>query len=380
MNHRLSRFALMLGNFVVGTGILLPAGMLKELAAGPAGSIPQAGLLVTYGAVVLCIGSPLVAWWTSRIDRRLLLAGTLAILALGHAGSVFAPNYAVLLALRVAMLAVAAIYTPQAASTVALTTPEAERPRAIAFVFLGWSLSVAAGLPLVAFIAAHFGWQAAYAAVAAACAAGFVLLLVALPAGLLGAAVSLASWGQILGRRPILLLLLLTTLQIAGQFVLFTYLSPLLSRLAGASVAAISAFFAIFGIAGFVGNVIATQIVAALDPFRTSWLFLASIFAGMTIWTFGAGSLVAMGVGVTLWGLGFAAVNSMQQARLVGAAPALASASVALNTSSIYVGQAIGSAFGGVLIAHDHPIAMGYAAMVLVAGALGVLALTDPKN
>ena len=45
-------------------------------------------------------------------------------------------------------------------------------------------------------------------------------------------------------------------------------------------------------------------------------------------------------------GMGFGATNSMQQVRLVGAAPAAASASVSLNTSVLYVGQAIGSAIG----------------------------------
>ena len=35
-------------------------------------SIRDAGLLVTFGAIVLCIGSPLTAWLTSRIESRAL--------------------------------------------------------------------------------------------------------------------------------------------------------------------------------------------------------------------------------------------------------------------------------------------------------------------
>ena len=41
-----------------------------------------AALLITFGAVILCIGSPLTAWLTSRIERRTLLTTTLAVLAL----------------------------------------------------------------------------------------------------------------------------------------------------------------------------------------------------------------------------------------------------------------------------------------------------------
>jgi predicted MFS family arabinose efflux permease len=90
----------------------------------------------------------------------------------------------------------------------------------------------------------------------------------------------------------------------------------------------------------------------------------------MVVWVAGAGNLIAMAVGVAIWGLGFASTNSMQQVRLVGAAPALATASVSLNTSVLYVGQAIGSAIGGMLYARDLLYAPGYVAIAFVMLAL----------
>ena len=71
------------------------------------------------------------------------------------------PDYGTVLALRLLMLVAAALYTPQAAATVALLVPEKERPGAIAFVFLGWSLAIAGGLPLVTFLTTQFGWRVA---------------------------------------------------------------------------------------------------------------------------------------------------------------------------------------------------------------------------
>ncbi len=53
----------------------------------------------------------------------------------------------------------------------------------------------------------------------------------------------------------------------------------------------------------------------------------------------------------------------MQQARLAAAAPALAPASIALNTSAIYVGQAVGSYLGGFLFVRDLLNAMGWTAV-----------------
>jgi predicted MFS family arabinose efflux permease len=52
------------------------------------------------------------------------------------------------------------------------------------------------------------------------------------------------------------------------------------------------------------------------------------------------------------WGLGCFAGNSAQQARLGIAAPAFASALMALNSSAIYLGQAAGASSGGWLIAN----------------------------
>jgi len=83
-----------------------------------------------------------------------------------------------------------------------------------------------------------------------------------------------------------------------------------------------------------------------------------------------AGIYPLMAIAVAVWGLGFASTNSMQQVRLVAAAPPLASATVSLNTSVLYIGQAIGSAIGAVLYARDMPYASGYVAAGFVALAL----------
>lgn len=376
MNARAAAVSLMVGNFVVGASVLAPAGMLNELAADVAGTISAAGLLMTYGAAVLCVGSPVMSWITSRMDRRVLLAGVLLVLAVGHIVSAMAPDYATVLAVRLVMVAAAAPFTPQAASTIALLVSERQRASAISFVFLGWSLSVAAGLPLIKLVATHLGWRASFGVLAGAALLGFGLLLVSLPAGLRGVAVSARSWAAIARHRRICLILLVTAVQVAGQFGVFTYLAPLLVKLADAGPKTIGAFFALFGAAGFVGNLIATRIVIALGALRTTILYFLSALVGVALWSFGAGTIPVMAVGMAVWGLGFGAVNSMQQARLVAAEPSLAAGSVALNTSAIYVGQAIGSALGGFLLVHGLPLTLSYVAAVSLTLSLILLVFT----
>src|SRR5271170_6930039 len=114
VHRRFAPTALMFGSLVTGSSILAPAGMLIELSSDLGVTVHTAGLLVTFGAIMLCIGSPLTAWLTSRIERRTLLTATLALLALCNGASAFAPNFASLLVLRLIMLGVGALYTPQA--------------------------------------------------------------------------------------------------------------------------------------------------------------------------------------------------------------------------------------------------------------------------
>jgi DHA1 family inner membrane transport protein len=374
------RVPLMLGNFATGVSILAPAGMLTVLADGLGVGIRDTGLLVTYGAIILCFGSPIVAWLTTRIERRTLLTATLAVLVVGQAASAVAPNYATVLVLRIAMLTVAAVYTPQAASTVAMIVPAAERSACIAFVFLGWSLAVAGGLPLINFIAAYAGWRAAFAGAALSALIPCLLLAFTLPGGLRGPPLSLASFGIIARHKKILLLLLITILQTSGQFTVFIYLAPLLMRLTGVGHNVVGLMFALYGVAGFAGNVIATRVVSKLGGWMTSVVFLGSTFTGMLLWSLGAGYLPVMGVGIAFWGLGFAATNSMQQARLVTAAPDLSSATVALNTSALYTGQAIGSALGGLLFAQGYLHGVGFVGCAFVAAGIAVWSITRDRR
>ena len=369
----------MLGNVVTGCAVLAPAGMLAELSQGLDVSIRTAGLLITFGAIVLCVGSPVTAWLTSRIERRRLLAVTLAVLAVTNIASAFAPDYASLLGLRLAMLAIGVIYTPQAAGTAAMIVPETRRGSTIAYVFLGWSLAAAVGLPLITLVAHRYGWRAAYGGIGVLGIVSFLLLTWRLPAGLFGAAVQLRTWIDLARNRLVVLLLLITTLYMSGQFVIFTFMGPLLAKLTGASADATGLVFALYGVFGFLGVMVATRIVDGWGAYRTSLLSISLVLAGVAGWALTSGNYLLMAVSVAVWGLGFASTNSMQQVRLVTAAPQMASASVSLNTSVLYIGQAIGSAIGGLLYGMDFHYGAGYVATAFLVLALVTVLLTRPR-
>ena len=378
----MKRFAptsLLIGNFVTGLSVMGPAGMLGELADGLNVSVRDASLLITFGAAVLCIGSPLTAWLTSRFDRRTLLTSTLFVVGLAHLASALAPNYYSLLALRLIMLAVVALFTPQAAGTAALMSPVEHRGGTMSFVFLGWSLSAAFGLPLVTYMASHFGWRSVFALSAGVAFLGAVLTAWRLPRGLLGVPVDLKTWSELFRNPAIIVLLLITIMQTSGAFAVFTFIGPVMTNLMNASAETVAGIFFVWGITGLIGNILASRVVDTWGGWKTSLTSTSLLLIGIAGWAMGSGVLIAMFVATVFWGLGFVPSNSMQQVRLVTAAPALASASVSLNTSALYIGQAIGSGIGGIFYVREMYGAMNLTAIGFLLVALVLVFLTKPR-
>jgi predicted MFS family arabinose efflux permease len=346
--------AFLFGNFVIGAGVLVVPGMLGQLAAGLGVSVPTAGQLIGLAALVMCVGAPVLAAVTSRIDRRRLLVAALAIYCAGHLGCAVAPGYASLAALRVLTVTGAAIFTPQAAATIGALAPPERRSAAVTAIFVGWSVASVAGMPLAGVIAARFGWQGSFVAVALVSAAAALWVARVVPPGVRVAPLSLASWSSVLGDRRSRIVLAVTLVSAAAQFTLFSYVAPALRELTGRSPSGIALLLALFGGFGILGNAWISRRIGAIGPDRAVLRSLALMLAGLVAWALAGAAphltWPALLAAIALWGLGCFAANSAQQARLVALAPGLASASIALNTSSIYAGQALGAAMGGALI------------------------------
>ena len=342
--------AFLFGNFVIGTGVMLVPGLLIVLSTDLDASVPQTALLITIAAIGMCIGSPVLATLTSRIDRRTLLAGSLALYAVGHALCAFAPNLTMLIIVRTITMMGAAVFTPQAAATLGLVIAPERRGAAITAVFLGWSVASVLGSPAAAWLGAHVGWRWTFAAFAMVCVIGVVWVMRVVPRGLHGASLSTEAWLRVARHPALISILLVTAVSASGQFTTFAYIAPFVGTLLDPSPNTLSLALVLFGAAGIVGNVWATRRIATAGAASNVAISLISILVGMTVLAaFGSLFIVCL-AGILAWGAGIFANNSSQQARLVMASPELAGASIALNTSMIYLGQAIGTTVGGAVI------------------------------
>jgi predicted MFS family arabinose efflux permease len=347
---RRASWSLLAGNFAIGCGVMVVAGSLNDLTRSLQVSVAAAGQLITVAALAMSLGAPLLAALCAGWDRRRLLALSLAWYAVGHAACALMPDYTALLPVRALSMLAAAVFTPQAAAAIAWMAPPERRGRAITFVFLGWSVASVLGMPLHSFIGETFGWRWAFALVTLLSVGSAWAVWRAVPDGVRPPSLDLDQWRELLTHPVLMAMVAVTALSGSGQFTLFAYFAPFYRQVLQADAAQISALFFWFGGFGLLGNVLLSRHVDRVGAGRAVGWSLGGMALSMLLWPL-AGQLWLMPLVLLPWALTGFASNSAQQARLSQAAPQLAPALMALNTSAIYLGQALGAGGGGAVVA-----------------------------
>lgn len=362
----------MVGNVVIGTGVMMVPGALNDISRSLAISIPQAGQLITAAAILMGVGAPLFAGIVAGWDRRKLLTISLLWYGVMTGISALAPDYASLLPLRILTVIAPAIFTPQAAASVGLMVSPAQRGRAITFVFLGWSVASVMGMPLSAWIAGVSSWRWAFALVAVSSIVVAIWIWRVMPSGIRPAALTRRAWGQTLGSPTLMVTLSVTLTYSFGQFILFSYFAPYLNQTIGATSGTLALMFLWFGVFGLAGNLGLSRWVDRVGTARAVLITLGLIALSLLLWPLGRYGFWPQALIAVPWALGCFSSNSAQQARLVQEAPELAPATVALNTSAMYGGQAMGAALGGILIAHGHMLRLHQVSLMVMLTAMAL--------
>jgi predicted MFS family arabinose efflux permease len=362
---------LLFGNFVIGTGVMVVPGTLNEISASLGETVPVTGQLITVAAAVMCLGAPLFASVVAGWDRRRLLALCMVWYALWLGLCALMPNFGSLLLVRALAVVAPAIFTPQAAACVGLLVLPEQRGRAITFVFLGWSVASVLGMPLGAWVGGMLGWRTAFGAVALLSVVSAVWLWRALPNGIRPPALSRAAWGETLRSPALMLSVAVTLLYSSGQFVLFSYFAPYFHATMQATPLQLSLLFFWFGAFGLLGNIVMSRQIDRVGAPRSVMWSVGCMALSLLLWPLGS-TMVLAGLVCIPWALGCFSSNSAQQARLVGIAPGLASGSIALNSSAMYAGQALGAGSGGWLIAHGQMGSLHWFGLVALLAAMAM--------
>ncbi|MFH8614766.1 Cmx/CmrA family chloramphenicol efflux MFS transporter [Streptomyces sp. NPDC017979] len=377
----LAVYILGLSVFALGTSEFMLSGLLPPIADDMGVSIPQAGLLISAFAIGMVVGAPVLAVATLRLPRKATLIALISVFGVGQVAGALAPTYEVLFASRVvSALACAGFWALGAAVSIAMV-PVNSRARAMAVMLGGLSIANVLGVPAGAFLGDHWGWRAAFWAVALASAValvGVVTLVPRIPPP--AQRPELKRELSIYRDRHVWLAVAATALAGGGVFCAFSYLAPLITDSAGIAESWVPWVLALFGLGALIGTAIGGRIADAhmfgvlLSGIAASTVFLTVLALFDTVPAVVV--TVAFLLGVSAFYTG-PALNA-RIFNVAGAAPTLAGATA---TSAFNLGNTGGPALGGVVIDADFgygATAWAGAAMLVVAVALVALSMRLP--
>jgi len=373
--------ALATGAFGIGVTEFSPMGLLPAIATDLGVSIPTAGLLISAYALGVMLGAPLMTLTTGRVRRRSLLIALAAIFTLGNLIAALSHSYGLLLAARIITSLNHGAFFGVGSVVAASVVPPGRGASAVAAMFMGLTIANVVGVPLATWVGDALGWRAAFWGIAALGIVTMAALRLTLPDRPAPQGDGIMDELRVLTRGTVLGALGLTVLGSSAMFTVYTYIAPILQQQTGASIGFVTAMLVVYGMGLTMGNWLGGRF-ADRSVDRTLIVTLAGLSVVLVAFALLMPFKVPAVILIFLWGVGSFALVPPLQVRVMNAAGDAPNLASAVNIGAFNLGNAIGAALGGGVIAAGwgYP-AVSIAGAAMAALGLGaVLAMTRPQR
>jgi DHA1 family inner membrane transport protein len=307
---------------------------------------------------------------TGRIPRRTLLIALAGIFTAGNLLAAVSDSYGMLLAARLlTSFNHGAFFGVGSLVAASLVAPE-RRASAVAAMFMGLTIANVLGVPLATWAGEHLGWRASFwgiAGLGVITMAALRLTLPALPPSDVGN--PLAEL-RVLARPQVLGALALTVVGSSAMFTVFTYITPILREVTHASLGFVTAMLVIYGLGLTVGNWLGGRF-ADRSVDRTLIVTLAALSVILLAFAWAMPLAAPSAVLIFLWGIASFALVPPLQVRVMNAAADAPNLASAVNIGAFNLGNAIGAAVGGGVIAAG----LGYPSVAIAGAAASLMGL-----
>jgi DHA1 family inner membrane transport protein len=354
----------------MGTSTVAMVGTLTAIAGGLHVSQEAVARLIAAFAITFALAAPAIQVFLGHLPRRSLILAGLLLATLGSLLSAFASGYTTMFVARILTALGSAAIGPVASALGAGLVARERQGRALATVFLGMTMASVLSAPLANWFAAIAGWRAMFVAIAVLNALAGLGILTQVHDRSCGQRMSIAALLHVLRQPRIAAAIGVMLLQMAGVFVSYAMVVPILRDHFGLAANLVPAALMSFGVAGIFGNVLARHLSDRWSADRSvaaALIAMASVFTILYI----APKIVSAAFGVmVLWATANDLFMPAQQRRLIELAPEMRSLVLALNSSALYAGMSVGSFVGGRLAAGFGVAALPVGSALFVAAAL----------
>lgn len=355
-------YALAFGTLGFGITEYVMMGILPDIAADLAISIPQAGHLISVYALGVCIGAPLAVLVSRGRGLRTILVGLICIQLLGGIITTLAPNYYVALASRFisglphgAFFGVGSIVAERLADKNHSTT-------AVSIMVMGMTVANLLGVPLGTLLGETLSWRVifAFSTLWSALTIFFIFRWIPVLPALPDKGVK-AQFAFLAKPEP-WLILAVTMAGNGGIFCYYSYVSPMMTGVAGFPADAMTLIMVLCGGGMCLGNYLGGRLSDRYTPTRVILATQLMMFSALVILYFVAGIKLPALLMTVLCCAGLFAVSSPQQHLIINHAPGGEMMGGAMIQIAFNLGNALGAYFGGLPI--DSGAGVRYSALI----------------
>lgn len=345
--------------FIFNTTEFVPIALLSDIGHSFAMPVETVGHMITIYAWIVAILSLPAMLATARIERRKLLIGLFVIFIGGHAVSVMAQSFAMLLVGRALIALAHAVFWSITASLVVRVAPKDRQTKALGLLSMGSALATVLGLPLGRMIGQWLGWRMTFGTIGVAALLAMIMvwwILPKLPSKDVGSAASLPS---IFNNIPLLTVYTLTVLCVTAHFTAYSYIEPYMLTISQFSQQFATVILLSFGVAGLLASWLFGHfydrfprafLISAMATLLFSLLASAWLPHVPILWL-----VLAM-----LWGLAITAISLALQLRVLQLAPNATDVAMSIFSGIYNVGIGGGAFVGGLVIASLGLAMVGY--------------------
>ncbi len=356
------------------TAELLPASLLTPMARDLGVSAGAAGQTISATAIAAMFASLFTSSVIRKLDRRMVLLGFSALMAISSLLTATAPNFLVMMVARVLLgFALGGFWSMSAAIAMRLV-PESEVPKALSIIFGGVSVALVISAPLGTAIGSIIGWRGVFISAALLGAACWVWQWRVLPA-MPAETTSKTSGILAVAKRPqVGAAMLATFFAFAGQFAFFTYMRPFYEGVTGLETGALTGVLLLFGLANFAGTSLSGLALSRSLPATLLLAPLVLVLCALGLVAMGSNPVVVTGI-TAIWGFAFGMVPVAWSTWVTRNLGDVAEAAGGLQVAVIQIANTAGAALGGVVLDRGGPTAPLVTAAALLALTVFTVAL-----
>ena len=376
---RWALFALAIGSFGIGMTEFVVMGLLPDIArellpmrwsVDSEGAIAQSGWLITLYAAGVVVGAPTIAGTVAKYPRHRVMVFLALALTLGNALTLVLPSFELVAASRFLAGLPHGAYFGIGALVAADVLGPGKRAQGVAFVLTGLTIANVVGVPLGTFLGQQFGWRAAFLLVVGIFAAATVAVALTVPHHAGEPSRTLRAELRVFRIGQVWFALGIGAVGFGGFFAVYSYVATLVTEAAGSPEWVVPIVLVVAGLGMTIGNLVGGRL-ADRDLKRSLLGGLVALALVQALLAVTAGWIVTVGLFVFAVGFFSSALSPTIQTRLMDVAGDNQSIAAALNHSALNMGNALGAALGGAVIAAGLGfVAPVWVGVVLAAGGL----------